>query len=157
MASTAQSIRDRFVQPIQSAKDTISGIIDTIKGWFPLNIGRILSNISLPHFSLNWSSKDFGPLGTIKYPTGFNVSWYEKGGIVPNMAVFGNIGLGEAGPEAIVPLDPFWDRLDRMAESMQSGVTINVYATPGMDVKALAKEVRNELISTENRRRLAWQ
>ena len=157
VASTAQSIRDRFVQPIQSAKDTISGIIDTIKGWFPLNIGRILSNISLPHFSLNWSSKDFGPLGTIKYPTGFNVSWYEKGGIVPNMAVFGNIGLGEAGPEAIVPLDPFWDRLDRMAESMQSGVTINVYATPGMDVKALAKEVRNELISTENRRRLAWQ
>ena len=151
------ALRDRFVQPIQSAKDTISGIIDTIKGWFPLNIGRILSNISLPHFSLNWSSKDFGPLGTIKYPTGFNVSWYEKGGIVPNMAVFGNIGLGEAGPEAIVPLDPFWDRLDRMAESMQSGVTINVYATPGMDVKALAKEVRNELISTENRRRLAWQ
>ena len=134
VASTAQSIRDRFVQPIQSAKDTVSGIIDTIKGWFPLNIGRILSNISLPHFSLSWSSKDFGPLGTIKYPTGFNVSWYEKGGIIPGATIIGGIGMGEAGPEAILPLDPFWDRMDRMAESMQSSVTINVYATPGMDV-----------------------
>lgn len=155
VAQTAANIRDRFVGPIQSAKDTVSGIISTIKGWFPISIGKILSNLSLPHFSLSWSSKDFGPLGTLKYPTGFSVSWYEKGGIFNGPTI---AGLGEAGPEAVVPLDPFWDRMDRMAESMQgNNVTINVYASPGMDVKALAKEVRNELISTENRRRLAWQ
>ena len=72
--------------------------------------------------------------------------------------MFSAIGMGEDGPEAIVPLDPFWKRLDDMAASMQSNnVTINVYASPGMDVKALAREVKNELINTENRRRLAWQ
>ena len=37
-----------------------------------------------------------------------------------------------------------------------SGITINVYGTPGMDVNALAEAVRSKLIQTENRRRLAW-
>lgn len=158
ITAAANGIKNRFIEPINAMKDKVSSIIETIKGWFPINIGRILSNISLPHFSLNWSSKDFGPLGSIRYPTGFNVSWYAKGGIIPAPMTFGAIGMGEAGPEAILPLDPFWARMERMEESMRSGeVTINVYATPGMDVKALAKEVRNELINVENRRRLAWQ
>ena len=139
-------------------KDKVSGIIETIKGWFPISIGRLLSNIQLPHFELNWSSKDFGPLGTLRYPTGIRFAgWYAKGGIIPRTTVLGSIGVGEAGPEAILPLDPFWKRMDDMAASMNGDVTINVYATPGIDVKALAKEVRNELINVENRRRLAWQ
>lgn len=157
VSSAMSSIKERLISPIQSAKDTISGIVDTIKGFFPISIGDVFSGLRLPHFRIvNSGSFPWGIGGKGSMPE-WTVSWYAKGGIVPNTAVFGNIGLSEAGPEAIVPLDPFWDRLDRMAESMQSSVTINVYATPGMDVKALAKEVRNELISTENRRRLAWQ
>lgn len=157
VSSAMSSIKERLISPIQSAKDTISGIVDTIKGFFPISIGDVFSGLRLPHFRIvNSGSFPWGIGGKGSMPE-WTVSWYAKGGIVPDTAVFGNIGLGEAGPEAIVPLDPFWDRLDRMAESMQSSVTINVYATPGMDVKALAKEVRNELISTENRRRLAWQ
>lgn len=158
ISSAAQGIMTRFMGPINSMKEKVKSVVDTIKGWFPISIGRLLSNVQLPHFELNWSSKDFGPLGTIRYPTGIRFAgWYAKGGIIPRTTVLGSIGLGEAGPEAILPLDPFWKRMDDMAASMNGDVTINVYATPGMDVKAIAKEVRNELISVENRRRLAWQ
>ena len=158
VATTAQNIRDKFIGPIESARDTISGIVDTIKGWFPISIGDVFSGLRLPHFSItNRGSFPWGIGGKGSMPS-WSVSWYAKGGIVPETTVLGGIGLGEAGPEAILPLDPFWSRMDRMAESMQGGdVTINVYATPGMDVKALAREVRNELINVENRRRLAWQ
>ena len=156
ITAAANGIKERFLAPINSMKDSVSGVIETIKSWFPISIGNLLSNIKLPHFSISWSSKDFGPLGTIKYPTGIDFAgWWAKGGIFtqPTLA-----GIGEAGPEAVVPLDKLWSKMDKMAETMQGGgVTINVYASPGMDVKALAREVRNELISTENRRRLAWQ
>lgn len=158
VSAAAQGILSRFMAPINRMKDRVKGVVDRIKGFFPISIGRLLSNFSLPHLSLKWSSKDFGPLGSIRYPTGFSVSWYAKGGIVQYPTVFGAIGMGEAGAEAIVPLDPFWKRMDEMAESMQGGdITINVYAQPGMDVKDLAMRVRDELVSVENRRRLAWQ
>ena len=155
--TTANNIKNRLVAPIEQAKAKISGIVNAIKGLFPLSIGKIFSNLQLPHITVSGGSAPFGIGGKGSLPH-FNVNWYAKGGIVNDTAVFSAIGMGEDGPEAIVPLDPFWKRLDDMAASMQSNnVTINVYASPGMDVKALAREVKNELINTENRRRLAWQ
>ena len=155
--TTANNIKNRLVAPIEQAKAKISGIVNAIKGLFPLSIGKIFSNLQLPHITVSGGRAPFGIGGKGSLPH-FNVNWYAKGGIVSDTTVFSAIGMGEDGPEAIVPLDPFWKRLDDMAASMQSdNVTINVYASPGMDVKALAREVKNELINTENRRRLAWQ
>lgn len=102
LKSTFGKVREALVHPFESAKETIKGFIDKIKSYFPINIGNILSNVKLPHFSLKWGEKDFGPLGKIKYPTGFNpIKWYARGGIFnsPTLA-----GIGEAGPEAVVPL-----------------------------------------------------
>ena len=102
------SIKSAITKPIQEAKDTIKGVVDKIKDMFPISIGNILKNVKTPHFTLEWGSKDFGKLGTISYPKGFNVSWYAQGGIfdAPTIA-----GIGEAGPEAVVPLDRFWDEI----------------------------------------------
>ena len=115
--STAQStwngIKSAIVSPIQNAWSTVKGIVDKLKSLFPINIGKILSNISVPHFSLKWSSKDFGPLGSIRYPTGFDVSWYARGGIFDSPTI---AGIGEAGPEAVVPLDRFWEEIQSVNE-----------------------------------------
>lgn len=150
-SSVWNSIKEAITSPIRSAKETVSGIIDTIRGFFPINIGKILSNLSLPHFSLSWSSKDFGPLGTLRYPTGFNVSWYAKGGIFDSPTI---AGIGEAGPEAVVPLNEFWNKLDRIGEN--AGATYNFYIT-GDDPQAIAAEVKKILINDVNRKRMAWQ
>ena len=153
--AAAQGVVRYFMQPITSLIGKVKDVVNKIKGLFPFNIGKII-DFKLPHISLKTGSRTV--LGkSITYPTGFDVSWYAKGGIFNRPTLLS--GVGEAGPEAVLPLKPFWDKMDRMAESVQagSGVTINVYGSPGMDVKALAKEVRNELINVENRRRLAWQ
>ena len=151
-ADAWSSIKEKITGPFKSAKDTISGIISTIKGWFPISIGNLFSGLKLPHFSLDWASKDFGKLGTISYPTGINVSWYAQGGIFDGAQV---IGVGEAGPEAVVPLNKFWDKLDKM-QGGETNITINVNGS-NKDPKEIAEEVKRVLIRETNQRRLAWQ
>ena len=154
--TTAQTawnkVKDAIVGPIKTAKDTVKGIIQKVKDFFPIDVGNLMSNIKLPHFSLKWSSKDFGPLGTIKYPTGINFDgWWAKGGIFDSPSV---IGVGEAGPEAVVPLDKLWNKLDKIAEGSGSPtIIINGY---NRDPKELAAEVERILIKDTNNKRLAW-
>lgn len=106
--TTWNAIKSAITRPIQSAYDKVKSIIQSIKKLFPISIGKIFSNLKLPHFSLNMSSKSFGKLGTISYPTGMSVNWYAKGGIFDNPSL---IGVGEAGSEAVVPLDRFWEEI----------------------------------------------
>jgi phage-related minor tail protein len=155
LKSTAQSvfnsIKDKIVHPIQTAKDKVKAVMDKIKGFFPVKIGRLLSGIKTPHFSLNWGTKDFGKLGSIKYPTGLGVSWYAQGGIFDSPTI---AGIGEAGPEAVVPLNKFWDKLDKMQTGETN--TYNFYIR-GDDPKQIAEEVKKIIIAETNRKRLAWQ
>lgn len=152
-SSAWNKVKEAITSPIKKARDTVKGIIDKIKGYFPINVGNLMSNIKLPHFSLKWSSKDFGPLGTIKYPTGINFDgWWAKGGIFDSPSI---IGVGEAGPEAVVPLDKLWDKLDKMGETSGQNVVININGY-NKDPRELAMEIKRELIKDTNRQRLAW-
>ena len=144
-------IKTAIVNPITSAYERVKSIISKLKSIFPISIGNLLSNIKLPHFTLDWGTKDFGKLGKIKYPTRMKVNWYAQGGIfdAPTIA-----GIGEAGPEAVVPLDKFWRKLDEMT----AGTTINININgANKDPREIADEVKRMLIQETNRRRLAWQ
>lgn len=98
------NLKDKITAPFINAYNKVRDIIAKIKGFFPINIGNILSNIKLPHFTLTgkFSLKD-------KTVPKIGVNWYKTGGIFDGPSV---IGVGEAGPEAVVPLDKFWKRLD---------------------------------------------
>lgn len=147
VAATWNSIKTAITNPIQSALSTLRGIVNKIKGLFPINIGKILSNIKLPHINIG-SKSAFG----VTVPT-FNVDWYAKGGIFDGPSV---IGVGESGPEAVVPLNKLWSKLDAIADTGGDQITINVYANEGMDVKQLAAEVERRLVDDARRRRAAW-
>lgn len=151
--STFEAIKEKIITPIENAKDKIQGVIDKIKSWFPIDIGNIFSNLKTPHFTIEWSSKDFGPLGSVKYPTGFHVGWWKTGGIFDSPSI---IGVGEAGPEAVVPLDKLWDKLDNIAAA-SGAVVVNVYGSDNMSVDELAAAVEQKLIQMQRRRTLAWQ
>lgn len=146
VTTTFNNIKTAIVTPIQTAINTVKGIIDRIKGWFPIKIGNIFSNIKLPHFKLSgkFSLKDM----TVPH---LSVSWYKTGGIFDNPSV---IGVGEAGPEAVVPLDKFWDRLDNLRG--ETNIVINVNGA-NRDPVEIAEEVKRVLIRETNQRRLAWQ
>lgn len=140
-------IKQAITHPIETARNLVQKAIDKIKGFFPFRIGRIMSGLKLPHFKIT-GKFSLNPPSTPH----IGVDWYAKGGIFDKASV---IGVGEAGPEAVVPLDKFWDKLDKMAEN-NGGIVININGA-NKDPREIAEEVKRVLIQETNRRRLAWQ
>lgn len=100
------SLRSAIVNPIQSAKSTVLGVIGAIKGAFS-NMRISIPKPKLPNISVSMGSKKVGGI-SIPYPK-FSVAWHAKGGIFDRPTLFntpgGLHGVGEAGPEAILPLN----------------------------------------------------
>lgn len=147
VTTTWNNIKNAIITPIQSAVAFVKNAIDKIKGFFS-GLKIELPHIKLPHFKLEGSFSLVPP----SIPK-ISVDWYKNGGIFTSPTVFQGVGVGEAGAEAVLPLKKLWDEMDKR---FNSGVTINVNASPGMDVNALALEVERRLISLEKRRREAW-
>lgn len=147
VVSVWNAIKTAITTPIQTAVNFVKNAIDKIKGFFS-GLKIELPHIKLPHFSLQGSFSLVPP----SVPK-ISIDWYKTGGIFTSPTVFQGVGVGEAGAEAVLPLKKLWDEMDKR---FSSGVTINVNASPGMDVNALALEVERRLISLEKRRREAW-
>ena len=93
------SVKDKLTKPFTDAKNAISGAIDNIKRMFPFNLGNILS-LKLPHISVYAGEAPWGIGGKGRLPS-FSVKWWARGGVFDSPSI---IGVGEAGPEAVVPL-----------------------------------------------------
>lgn len=97
----ATNLINGIVDKFQGLKTKLSGIVDRIKNLF--NFQFQLPQLRLPHIQVQW--QDAGALaqffGLTKIPH-LSVSWYARGGIVDGATL---IGAGEAGKEAIVPLE----------------------------------------------------
>ena len=150
ITSTFNSIKDKIISPITKAKDKISEIVQKIKDFFPITIGKIFSGIQLPKFSLK--GKFSAKKGTVPE---VGMSWanvHAAGGIFDRPTLLASRSgashlVGEAGAEAILPLDTLWSHMNQMADSIVNGVAmagamqaagagatpieINLYAFPG--------------------------
>lgn len=147
----ATGIKDRFMEPINTLKEKIQSAIEKIKSIF--NVKLELPHFKLPHFRINGGELPWG-IGGKGTPPSIGVDWRANGGIVKDATL---IGAGEAGAEAIMPLKPFWAKMDKLIDSMQGGgVVINVYGAPGMSVDQLAAAVEQRLVRQTNQRRAAW-
>lgn len=110
---------------MNGAKSTVSGALDAISGFFA-GLHLQFPHINLPHFSI---SGDFS-LVPPSVPS-ISVSWYRTGAIAMGASV---VGIGEAGPEAVVPLsgremDPYADAVAsrlaaRGADAGAGGTTV---------------------------------
>lgn len=149
---TFAKVKDALAKPFEAAKNKIKSIIDAIKGFFG-NLKVSAPHIPLPHFKIKPAGWDIGDLVKGKIPS-LSVDWYAKGGIFNRPTVL--TGVGEAGPEAVVPLNTLWQKLDNIAMAASgSGIVINVNG--GGDPYAIAQEVKRVIIEETKRRRLAWQ
>lgn len=145
VTSTFNAIKTAIITPIQSAIDKVKRIIEKIKGFFPIKVGNIFGHIKLPH--INMTGKfSLNPPSVPK----LSIDWYKTGGIFNSPSV---IGVGEAGSEAVVPLDKFWDKLDHLHG--ETNIVINVNGA-NRDPREIAEEVKRILIRETNNRRLAW-
>lgn len=102
---------------MNGAKNTVSGALGAISGFFA-GLHLQFPHINLPHFSI---SGDFS-LVPPSVPS-ISVSWYRTGAIAMGASV---VGIGEAGPEAVVPLsgremDPYADAVARRLAARGAG------------------------------------
>ena len=105
-----------------------------------------LPKLKLPHVSIHGSFSLVPP----SIPS-FSIAWYAKGGVFDNPTLFpygGSIGgLGEAGAEAIVPLENNTEWLDKIAErlSEKSGTTPIILQVDGKTFAQTSISTINQL------------
>lgn len=102
-------IYDTVMEKIDAARSFVKGGLDAIKGFFS-GLRLEFPKIKMPHFSI----KGEFSLAPPSVPH-LAVDWYRTGAIATGPSV---VGIGEAGPEAVVPLsgrymDPYADAVAR--------------------------------------------
>lgn len=124
-SAIVSTIKDKM----NAAKNTVKSIIDAIKGFFSFKFSW--PKIPMPHFGISPSGWKVGDLLKGSIPK-LSINWYAQGGVFDKPTLFsGNgvlSGLGEAGAEAVVPLENNLGWLDKLAgmlnERMGGGAPI---------------------------------
>ena len=143
VSNTWEKIKTAIVTPIAKAVDFVKTAIDKIKGFFS-GLKIELPHIKLPHFKLT-GSFSLAPPSVPK----LSIDWYKTGGIFTSPQI---IGVGEAGAEAVLPIEKLKGLLGDMG-----GVTVNVYGSNNMNVDELALKVQQRIIALQNSRRQVWE
>lgn len=115
VAEKFNAIKQKILTPIQNAKDKVKQLIDKIRSFF--NFNWSLPKLKMPHLKITGEFSISPP----RVPK-FSVDWYARGGVFDKPTLFtsgGRLGgLGEAGAEAIVPLENNTQWLDKIADML---------------------------------------
>ena len=134
VASTAwNGIKNAILAPIRAIKNGIQGIIDKLREFFSFN-GK---KVKLPNIK--------GKTPALK--------WYAKGGVFNSPSI---IGVGEAGPEAVIPLDELKTMLNNaggttsdrpiMLRSPAGGKSVNITINNKIDGAEKPEEYAARLV-----------
>lgn len=134
VASTFESIKNTIGAKIESAKEKVRGAINTIKRFFPLKIGKIFSDMKLPHFSVSGKAP-FGIGGKGTKPS-ISVSWYRKA--EDNPYLFSNatlFGAGEHNDEILYGRKALMDDIAEATRGNQSSYGLDSLITALSNVR----------------------
>jgi len=133
--SISNAIKSGINRMLSSLEEKLNHVVVTIN--------RVIAFI-------NKTGLNIGYLSAVQLPR------LAKGGVLNGAQM---VVAGEAGPEAIIPLDRLFGQMDKMAAQIAAtagGPVINVYGAVGQPVQDLAREVAKVLIAEEKRRTQAW-
>lgn len=117
VTSTFEAVKNAITNPVETAKDAVHNAIEKIKGFFDFEWS--LPDLKLPHIVVG-GYIDVPVLGSIPDPTQLRVDWYAKGAIFDGPRI---IGVGEKGPEGVIPLSG--TRVRPFAEAVASELDID--------------------------------
>ena len=119
------AVKNAITSPIRAAVNLVRAAIEKIKSILSTKLS--LPHIKLPHFKISGSFS----LNPPSVPS-IGVEWYKQGGIFTKPTI---AGLGEAGPEGIIPLDILWQKLDAIAAATSTDQIANAIGT-GLAIQA---------------------
>lgn len=117
VTSTFEAVKKAITNPVETAKNAVHNAIEKIKGYFDFEWS--LPDLKLPHIVVG-GYIDVPVLGSIPDPTQLRVDWYAKGAIFDGPRI---IGVGEKGPEGVIPLSG--TRVRPFAEAVASELDID--------------------------------
>ena len=108
-----EDIRKSISDKIEAAGKSVGKVVDKIKGFFPLKIGKIFSNLKIPKITVSGGKAPYGIGGAGKMPS-FDVKWNAQGAIFSRPTIFntraGLQGVGDGGQaEAVAPISKLMD------------------------------------------------
>nr|DAU75585.1 MAG TPA: minor tail protein [Caudoviricetes sp.] len=120
--------RNLFNDAMENAKSIVKNGIDRLKSFF--NFDWSLPRIKLPHFNISGSFSLMPP----RIPS-FSVDWYARGGVFNSPSI---IGVGEAGQEAVMPLERNTGWISILAQKLAERMPVNnaptSYPLPSGDI-----------------------
>lgn len=149
-----ESLKKGIKDKMESAKNEVKKRVDQIKSFFD-NLKLKIPRPKIPKISLSKGSKSIGGVD-VPYPKFSFDGWYAKGGLFNRPSI---IGVGEAGPEAVVPLrgdrmKPFAMEVARHigADGGQSGgIPEYVMVSVNLDGREIAQAVTKPSTRIQNR------
>lgn len=120
--------KNLFNDAMENAKSIVKNGIDKLRSFF--NFDWSLPRIKLPHFNISGSFS----LNPPRIPS-FSVDWYARGGVFNSPSI---IGVGEAGQEAVMPLERNTGWISTLAQKVAERMPVNNapagYSLPAGDI-----------------------
>ena len=155
MVSSWKTLKAEAQRVWTGIKNDVTSAVEAVKNAI-LKVKNLLSGslsfpkIKLPHFKISGSFS----LSPPSVPR-IAVDWYARGGIFTQPTVLGGIGVGEAGAEAVLPIDKLREMVDfgnqegnaLLAQMVQLLAAMNANMTESL--KEALKEMKVELDDNE--------
>lgn len=118
-------LKNKITEKVTGVWDSVKNVADKVKNAFHFNWQ--LPSLKLPHIQVDWV-KAGGVLSKflgISHIPNLSVKWFAQGGILNGAQLFGRVGStllggGEAGREAVLPLDRNTGWMDKIADRVVS-------------------------------------
>ena len=135
--SSWQTVQNKANTAMNNLKNTVvsaaKSTASQVKSAFE-NMTITIPRPKLPVISTSYKTESYGKGGNVKIPS-FNVSWNAAGGIFKRPTIFntasaGMQGVGEAGAEAILPLDLLWKKMSSIvSQSIKNNQNQSIFDT----------------------------
>ena len=146
VANIFDTLANSIKTKLETAKNTVKSIIDAIVGFFGFKI--TWPKIPMPKFSISPKGWKIGDLLEGSIPK-LSISWNAKGGVFdkPTIMPYGGSlqGIGEAGAEAVVPLENNLGWLDKLAEMLNERMGGNKPVVLTVDGRVFAQTAINTI------------
>ena len=141
----AGSVLRKIMSTMNSVKNAVKKFIQAVKHPF-----KFLGGLKKPHISISGGKLPYGIGGKGTKPS-ISVKWAARGGVLDSATMIG-IGAGEAGKEALLPLERNTEWADIIAEKIGGqgntfNVTLNATSdeSPEQYAQRFARELRRQV------------